>query len=306
MDGKKWYNNIFVIIIAIILFWPLGLILLALHPKMKKAGLKVSYMVGIIIFVLFFVALFSPSRTIESISIEIANPQAAYDLNTDIPINISVTPEDADTDALKYYAEGDSMTFSGSVVHTGSEEGTFRIAVKAGDIKSNVITIPVIDVDARREKRLAAEEAKAEQERLAKEQAAAQEEQHIAEETKQEEEKLVAEEQNEQDTTENQPPEEQTSQSTTIQESSSASDAPVSSTQNNSSASGDGDNFNTYDNAEQQQTTETYVLNTSSLKIHHPSCKDVKKIAPQNYSTSSLSLDELQSQGYSTCGHCFK
>lgn len=70
-------------------------------------------------------------------------------------------------------------------------------------------------------------------------------------------------------------------------------------------ASDNGNNFNTYDNAEQQQTSATFVLNTSTLKIHYPNCKDVKKIAPQNYSTSNLSLEELKSQGYSTCGHCF-
>ncbi len=73
-----------------------------------------------------------------------------------------------------------------------------------------------------------------------------------------------------------------------------------------SSGSDNGENFNTYDNAEQQQTTATYVLNTSSHKIHYPSCSSVKKIAPHNYSTSSLSLEELKSQGYSTCGICFK
>lgn len=64
-------------------------------------------------------------------------------------------------------------------------------------------------------------------------------------------------------------------------------------------------NFSTYDNTSQQQTDDTFVLNTSSMKIHYPNCNDVKKIAPQNYSTSNLSLTELINQGYSTCGHCF-
>lgn len=69
-----------------------------------------------------------------------------------------------------------------------------------------------------------------------------------------------------------------------------------------------GSNFNTYDNAEQQNTTEQWVLNTNPdrMKIHYPSCKDVKKIAPQNYATSSASLDDLINQGYTRCGHCFK
>lgn len=65
-------------------------------------------------------------------------------------------------------------------------------------------------------------------------------------------------------------------------------------------------NFDTYNNPEQQQSTDAYVLNTSSNKIHYPHCSSVAKIAPQNYATSSASLAELKSQGYSTCGICFK
>lgn len=68
--------------------------------------------------------------------------------------------------------------------------------------------------------------------------------------------------------------------------------------------SGNSDNFNTYDNANQQQTSQTWVLNTSSMKIHYPSCSQVKKIAPQNYSTSDLSENELLAQGYTTCSVC--
>lgn len=69
-------------------------------------------------------------------------------------------------------------------------------------------------------------------------------------------------------------------------------------------ASGDGSNFHTYDNEEQQQTTETYVLNTNTRKFHYPSCSSVSQIAPQNYSTSSSSREELIAQGYDPCGRC--
>lgn len=67
-------------------------------------------------------------------------------------------------------------------------------------------------------------------------------------------------------------------------------------------------NFDTYDNPEQQETKESWVLNTKSdsMKIHYPSCRTVPKIAPANYATSSESLDTLKSQGYTTCGICFK
>lgn len=97
--------------------------------------------------------------------------------------------------------------------------------------------------------------------------------------------------------------------SSVITSASSEAPAPETASTNQEASSGgngNGSNFNTYDNAEQQNTEAAYVLNTNTMKIHHPSCKSVKKIAPQNYSTSNLSVDELIGQGYSTCGNCFK
>lgn len=69
---------------------------------------------------------------------------------------------------------------------------------------------------------------------------------------------------------------------------------------------GDVSNFDLYDNADQQDTNDAYVLNTSTLKIHYPDCKYVRKIAPQNYSTSNSTVQELKAMGYTTCGNCFK
>lgn len=57
---------------------------------------------------------------------------------------------------------------------------------------------------------------------------------------------------------------------------------------------------------EQQTESNNWVLNTSTNKIHNPSCSDVKKIKPENYATSDSSIDELLAKGYSKCGHCFK
>lgn len=67
---------------------------------------------------------------------------------------------------------------------------------------------------------------------------------------------------------------------------------------------GDGSNFNTYNNESQQDTTQTWVLNTSTMKIHYPTCKSVKKIAPQNYATSNATESELLARGYTRCGQC--
>lgn len=62
--------------------------------------------------------------------------------------------------------------------------------------------------------------------------------------------------------------------------------------------------FNTYNNPLQQETTDQWVLNTNTQKIHYPSCNEVEKIAPQNCTTSNLSEEELLAQGYSVCKRC--
>lgn len=67
---------------------------------------------------------------------------------------------------------------------------------------------------------------------------------------------------------------------------------------------GNGSNFDTYDNAEQQNISVEYVLNMNTRKFHYPSCSSVKKIAPHNYATSNESRDTLIAQGYSPCGRC--
>ncbi|MDE6052854.1 MAG: hypothetical protein K2G55_03640, partial [Lachnospiraceae bacterium] len=65
-------------------------------------------------------------------------------------------------------------------------------------------------------------------------------------------------------------------------------------------------NFDTYNNTDQQNATAQYVLNTNTKKIHIPSCSSVPTISPKNYSTSNLSISELEAQGYQRCGRCLK
>lgn len=56
---------------------------------------------------------------------------------------------------------------------------------------------------------------------------------------------------------------------------------------------------------ETSASTATYVLNTNTKKIHHPSCQHAKKIKDSNYATSSLTIAELEAQGYVCCKVCF-
>lgn len=64
--------------------------------------------------------------------------------------------------------------------------------------------------------------------------------------------------------------------------------------------------FDKYDNIDNENTEDTYVLNTKTKKVHHPDCSSVKKIAKKNYETSSKSTTELKKDGYTLCGKCFK
>lgn len=82
-------------------------------------------------------------------------------------------------------------------------------------------------------------------------------------------------------------------------------DRPAQNPSTFSSGGGDGSNFQTWDNPGQQQTSQDWVLNTSTMKVHYPTCSSVSRIAPHNYATSNASLDELLSRGYSRCGRCF-
>lgn len=239
-----------------------------------------------------------PDKQIESLSISIPDQQKEYDINTDIPVTISSDPEDADLNDLKYQTSSSGITFSKSGINTGSDEGTYEVYVESGDITSNTLSINVVDFAARAEaERLAAE---AEARRLAEEQAQKEAEEQAAREAaeqakKEAEEKRLAEEQAQKEAAE---------KAESIQAQDSAKTDISESTSGTSNSSGNGDNFNTYDNAEQQQTTASYVLNTNTHKFHYPSCRSVKKISPENYSTSNSSRDEIIAQGYEPCGIC--
>lgn len=256
-------------------------------------------------------SIISPNEKVESIDLSIPDYQAEYDINTTIPVDISVLPENANINSLEYISDSDTITFSDSEIVTGIEEGTYNVYVISGDIQSDIIQINVVDITAREEARLEEEQlAKKIEEQESLEELMPQEAEEfessktlVSEETEvpenaepQNTPELNVSESAETNTLESEYPQSASSEQA-LQESASNVSPSVSPDNNG--------NFNTYDNESQQQTEDTYVLNTSRMKIHHPSCSSVKKIAPQNYATSSSTLDELINQGYSTCGNCF-
>lgn len=64
----------------------------------------------------------------------------------------------------------------------------------------------------------------------------------------------------------------------------------------------DPDTFHLYNDPFQQDTDARYVLNLNSMRVHHPGCPSVPEMAPKNYATSDLTIDELEAQGYKRCG----
>ena len=50
----------------------------------------------------------------------------------------------------------------------------------------------------------------------------------------------------------------------------------------------------------------TYVLNTSSKKIHKSTCGTGDLIAPENRQTFRGNIEKLFKQGYTKCGNCFR
>lgn len=50
--------------------------------------------------------------------------------------------------------------------------------------------------------------------------------------------------------------------------------------------------------------TQTYVLNTSTMKFHEPGCSSVEEIASKNKSTISGTRQDLIDRGYEPCDRC--
>lgn len=50
--------------------------------------------------------------------------------------------------------------------------------------------------------------------------------------------------------------------------------------------------------------TSTYILNTSSKKIHIPSCEHVEKMSEKNKQEYTGDYQDLLKEGYTTCGSC--
>lgn len=58
---------------------------------------------------------------------------------------------------------------------------------------------------------------------------------------------------------------------------------------------------------ESSEATELHwVLNTKSKKIHRETCSGAKDMKEENKEESDLTIEELEKEGYTKCGNCFK
>lgn len=142
----------------------------------------------------------SPKKA-ESIELSVPFDKTEYDINTEIPVTISASPEGADLDDLEYFSDSDAVTFSDSIIKTGETEGDYSFYVRADDVKSNVLSIHVVDITALNEAARKAEEERltkeAEEQKTAEEQAVKEVEERVAAEkaTQEAAEQKTAEEQ---------------------------------------------------------------------------------------------------------------
>lgn len=234
----------------------------------KKRNILLSSLIVILSFTVMMSADYSPP---ELTGVKVEWDDKEYDISESPEVTITPVPSTAEIESLTLSKNSiATMDYrDGKALITFKAEGSEKLYFIANkNFNSKSYTIKVTDKKAEK-KRLAE---KKEKERIAAEQAEAE---RIAAE--QAEAERIAAEQAE-------------------AERIAAEQAAQEQNTNN--------NFNTYDNSSQQQTTSNYVLNTNTKKFHYPSCRDVKKIAPQNYSTYDGTRDGIIGQGYSPCGHC--
>lgn len=178
-NGKKWHEKTGWIIFFLIFFFPVGLFLMwkSNWKKTPKIIISILFAFGIISYA------FSPK--LEQVTLS-ANTEQIYDINSQIPIDVSTTPND-------YKLEGSSFDVSGGEIieddgefsFSASKPGKYTVAINIAGVESNKLTLSFEDKAAI---------AKAEAEEKAKQEAAKKaEEERIAAEQKAEEERIKAE-----------------------------------------------------------------------------------------------------------------
>lgn len=143
-NNKKWYQKTGWIIALIILFFPVGLFLMWKYTDWKK---PVKF--AVTAFILFFaiIGLFSPD-SLEEISLS-ANTTSAYDINQEVTITVSTTPNDYQLSDSDFKCTGGKLNIeNGKITFRSSSSGSYEIWAEHNEIKSNELVIKVEDKKA--------------------------------------------------------------------------------------------------------------------------------------------------------------
>lgn len=198
-NNKKWHEKTGWIIFFLIVFFPIGLFLMWKSNWKKAPKIIVSALYGIALIA------YIASPKLESVTLS-ADTSQIYDINSEIPIEVSTRPEDYSLSESSFNISGGQITEKdGSFVFSASREGEYTVSVESDNVDSNKLTFSIEDkaaiakakaeADAQAQKE-AEEKARAEQEaaeKAAAEQAAAQAqaEQEAAAQTQQPQEQMV-------------------------------------------------------------------------------------------------------------------
>ena len=275
--------------------------------KQKKMSVLVAIgsVLSFIVMVIMTISIITAPPTPEAITLSINAEGQQLEIGEEYILTADVSPSDASTSSIKFVVDRslragikqDTENPTQALLHTQAV-GTINIHAESGDIKSNTLTLEIINHtdDSELQEIIETEDTEKPVDTEIGDTETENTEIQSSEATIDDFQKAD---------TEN-----ETSESTNADGSSSNNETEMEAVvtppvvQNNDTDTSS--NFNTYNNESQQQTADSYILNTSTRKIHLPSCKSVAKIAPQNYSTSNLSIEELESQGYTKCGNCLK
>ena len=126
----------------------------------KKLHLGICFMIIVLLFLLIWCArnidpLINGAKNIHAIYVETAT---IYDVDTSIPVKLSVAPSTANIDNLVCESSGGIFTKDGQeLTFSADSDGMYILCVSSGNIKSNEITIEVEDKIAKTEREDAAQ-----------------------------------------------------------------------------------------------------------------------------------------------------
>lgn len=193
-NNKKWHEKTGWIIFFLIVFFPIGLFLMWKSNWKKAPKIIVSALYGVALIA------YIASPKLESVTLS-ADTGQIYDINTEIPIEVSTKPEDYSLSESSFNISGGQISEKdGLFVFSASKEGEYTVSVESDNVDSNKLTFSIEDkaaiaktkaeAEAQAQKE-AEEKARAEQEAAEQAAAHAQAEQEAAAQTNQPQEQMV-------------------------------------------------------------------------------------------------------------------